>query len=385
VIVIVKYLPLVWSGIWRKPGRTALVLLQVAVAFALFGILQGMKSGVDRSVANTRADVLFIGPAESGGAPLPISYLDRLRSLPGMKTASFADGFLGTYQRPTEYVFALAIPPTDLWLTLVPEIFRILPKDLQALEKTRNGALITADMGKKYGLHVGDRIPLTSNTLQSNGSGTWTFQIVGTVADHEPGEGGLIVINYDYLDEARALNKGTVRNFYAVISDPKGAAEMSDTIDRVFANSSNETKTASFRENAQQQMRSIGDLNFLIRAVTSAVLVALLFSVTTIMMQTIRERTPELAVLKTLGFTDRSVFLMVVAESLLICVVAALLGLALATGVFPYTAKFIPGLSMPLSVVGIGLIGAVLVALITAAPPASRAARLQVVDALAGR
>jgi putative ABC transport system permease protein len=383
--VIVKYLPLIWSGIWRKPGRTALVLLQVAVAFALFGVLQGMKSGVDRSVANTRADVLFIGPAESGGAPLPISYLDRLRSIPAMKNVSFADGFLGTYQRPTEYVFALAIPPTDLWLTLVPEIFQILPKDLEALEKTRNGALITVDMGKKYGLHVGDRIPLTSNTLQSNGSGTWTFQIVGTVTDHEPGEGGLIAINYDYLDEARALNKGTVRNFYAVISDPKRAAEMSDTIDRVFANSSNETKTASFRENAQQQMRSIGDLNFLIRAVTSAVLVALLFSVTTIMMQTIRERTPELAVLKTLGFTDRSVFLMVVGESLLICIAAALLGLALATGVFPYTAKFIPGLSMPLSVVGFGLIGAVLVALITAAPPASRAARLQVVDALAGR
>ncbi len=98
---------------------------------------------------------------------------------------------------------------------------------------------------------------------------------MGTVTHHEPGEAGLIVANYDYLDEARALNKGTVRNFYAVISDPKRAAEMSDTIDRVFANSSNETKTASFRENAQQQLRSIGDLNFLIRAVIGAVLVAL--------------------------------------------------------------------------------------------------------------
>jgi putative ABC transport system permease protein len=381
----VKYLPLLWSGIWRKPGRTALVFLQVAVAFALFGVMQGMKSGVDRSVANTRADVLFVGPAESGGAPLPLSYLDRLRSIPGMKSVSFADGFLGTYQRPTEYVFALAIPPTNLWLTLVPEIFQVLPRDLEALEKTRNGVLITADIARKYGWHVGDRIPLTSNTLQVDGSGTWTFQIVGTFTDHEVGESGLIVMNYEYLDEARLLNKGTVRNFYTVISDPKRAAAMSDTIDHEFANSSNETQTASFRENAQQQMRSIGDLNFLIRAVMGAVLVALLFSITTIMMQTIRERTPELAVLKTLGFSDRSISLMVVGESLLVCVAAALAGLALATAVFPYTAKFVPGLSMPLSVVGFGLLGAVVVALITAAPPASRAARLQVVDALAGR
>src|SRR5271168_861896 len=380
-----KYLPLIWSGIWRKPGRTALVLLQVAVAFALFGVLQGMKTGVDRAVANTRADLLFVGPADFGGAPLPLSYLDRLRSIPGVTSVSFADGFLGTYQRPTERVFVLAIQPTNLWVTLVPEIFQVLPEDIEALKKTRNGALITTDIGKKYGWHIGDRIPLTSNTLQVNGSGTWTLQIVGTVTDHESGEASFIVANYDYLDEARAFNKGTVRNFYAVISEPKRAAEMSDTIDQVFANSPNETKTASFRENAQQQMRSIGDLNFLIRSVTSAVLVALLFSITTIMMQTIRERTPEFAVLKTVGFTDRSIFLMVVGESVLICVAAALAGLALATGIFPYTAKFVPGLSMPLSVVAFGLIGAVLVALIAAAPPASRAARLQVVDALAGR
>lgn len=381
----VKYLPLIWSGIWRKPGRTALVFLQVAVAFALFGVMQGMKSGVERSIANTRADVLFVGPSDVGGAPLPRSYLSRIESIPGVKNVSFADGFLGTYQKPTQAVFVLALPPTDIWLTLVPDIFEILPSDLAALKNTRNGVLITTDIAKKYNWHIGDNVPLTSNTLQTNGSGTWTFKVVGTVTDHEPGESGLIVGNYNYLDEARALNKGTVRNFYAVISDPNHASVMSDKIDRAFANSPNETQTASFRENAQQTLRSIGDLNFLIRAVMSAVLVALLFSITTIMMQTIRERTPELAVLKTLGFRDGAIFVMVVGEGLLVCTCAAVAGLGLATAVFPYTAKFIPGLSMPVSVVGFGLIGAILVSLITAAPPASRAARLPVVDALAGR
>ena len=380
-----KYLPLLWSGIWRKPGRTALVLLQVAVAFALFGVLQGMKTGVDRAVAKTRADLLIVTPAEFGGTPLPISYLDRLRSIPGMQSVDFADGFLGTYQKPTQPVYVLAIRPSELWVTLVPEMFQVTPADLEALKNTRDGALITADIGKKYGWHVGDRIPLTSTTLQSDGSGTWSFQIVGTFTDHEPGEAGFIVGNYDYLDQARTLNKGTVRNFYAVVADPRRAAEMSDSIDRAFGNSSNETKTTPLRELAQQQLRAIGDLNFLIRSVVGAVLVALLFSITTMMMQTIRERTPELAVLKTLGFGDRPIFLLVVGECLLICILAALAGLALATGVFPYAGKFVPGLSMPLSVVGFGIVGAVLVALITAVPPALRAARLQVVDALAGR
>ena len=132
-------------------------------------------------------------------------------------------------------------------------------------------------------------------------------------------------------------------------------------------------------------MKQIGDLNFAIRSILSAVLIALLFSTSTMMMQTIRERTPELAVLKSLGFSDRAVFGMVLAEAMVTCVAAALIGLALAMGLFPYASKFVAGLAMPMIVIVSGVIGAVFVALICAAVPAFRAARLQVVDALAGR
>src|SRR5262245_28381875 len=118
---------------------------------------------------------------------------------------------------------------------------------------------------------------------------------------------------------------------------------LTDTIDKTFANSSVETQTLSFKENAQQQMKQIGDLNFVIRSILSAVLVALLFSTSTMMMQTIRERTPELAVLKSLGFSDRAVFLMVLAEALVTCVAAAIIGLAISVSVFPFVAQFVPG------------------------------------------
>lgn len=381
-----KFLPLLWSGIWRKPGRTLLTVSQVSVAFALFGVLQGMKTGVEQAVANSRADVLFVGVNAFGGAPLPISYIDRLRSIPGVKAVTFADGWLGNYQKPTQPVYVLTIDPDDIWLTLAPEILKVSPADLEALRKKRTGVLISADIGKQYGWHVGDRIPLTSPAiLQSNGSGNWTVDVVGTFTAHEISAGQYIVGNYSYLDEARQRFKGTVRNFYVVISDPTRAAAMSDTIDKTFANSSGETRTASFRENAQQQLQSIGDLNFLIRAVVSAVLVALLFSNATMVMQSIRERTPELAVLKTLGFSDRGVFYLVLAEAVIVCIVAAVLGLALAAIAFPYAGKYLPGLSMPWMVVEIGVLSAVGVALISAAVPAARAARLQIVDALAGR
>jgi putative ABC transport system permease protein len=381
----VKYLPLIWSGIWRKPVRTMLILFQVAVGFALFGVLQGMQSGVERSIADTRADVLYVSPGVFGGTPLPISYIDRLRSIPGVKSVLVADGIPASYQNPKQFVYVLGVVPTDDYLTLLPDIFQVEPKDLHALRDTRNGALISEDIGKRYGWHIGERIPLTSGVLKSDGSRTWDFQIVGRMTDHETGEASLIVTNYAYLDESRLSNKGTVRNFFVVASDPRRAGEVASAIDRAFTNSPNETQTQSFREIREQQLQSIGNLNFAIRSIVGAVLVALLFSTATMMMQTIRQRTPELAVLKTLGFNDRSVFAMVVAEGVAVCVVGALGGLALAMSVFPYASKFVPGLAMPKVVIVIGLLSAVFIALISAAVPASRAARLQVVEALAGR
>jgi putative ABC transport system permease protein len=381
----VKYLPLVWYGITRKPVRTVLIFLQVAAAFTLFAVLQGMKTGLDQAIANTRADVLFVAPAVFGGAPLPVADMSRLRTIPGVKSVTFADSFGGTYQKPTQAIGVFAIDTNEIWLTLLPDIFSVGPKDLDALRKTRTGALISADIGKKYGWHVGDRIPLTSTTLQSNGSGTWFFDVVGTFTDHEPGEASFIVTSYDYLNEARALNKDTVRNFYVLVWDPKQAAVVSDRIDRAFVNSASGTQSGSIRENAQQQIQSLGDLNLTIRSIIGAVLVALMFSTATMMMQTVRERTTELAVLKTVGFGDRTVFVLLVAESLLVCVAACLAGLALARIAFHLAAKYIPGLSMPMSIVELAIVGAVLVALISTSVPGLRAARLSIVEALAGR
>jgi putative ABC transport system permease protein len=380
-----KFLPLIWSGVWRKPARTVLIILQVGVAFVLFGVLQGMKTGVEAAIAKTRADLLLVFPNVDGEPPLPLAYLDRLRTLPGVKRTTFADGILGTYQKPDQAVYVLAIDPDDIWLTLAPEVFKVLPQDLQALRKTRTGVLISADIAAKYGWKIGDRIPLTSAMLQRDGTGNWRFDVVGMFTPHEIGGGSFIVGNYKYLDESRVASKGTVRNFYVVASDPRQAATLSETIDRTFANAPSETNTVSMREGAQQGLQRIGDLNFVVRSIVSAVFAALLFSNGIMLMQSIRERTPELGMLKTLGFTGRAIFFLVVAEAGLICVAGALIGLALAMLAFPYTAKWIPGLSMPLEVIEAGVIAACGVALFSAALPAHRAARLRVIDALAGR
>ena len=377
-----KFLPLIWSGIRRKPVRAILVLLQVSIAFALFGVLQGMKTGMEEAIAHMRADVLMVFPNVWGEPPLPLAYLGRLQSIPGVKTVAYEDGFMGTYQKPDQTVYVLGIQTSDTWLTLLPEMIKVLPADLQALQQTRSGVLISADIAKTYGWKIGDHIPLSSATLQRDGSGNWVFEVVGMFMPQEV-ERGYILANYDYLDEARVANKGTVRDFLVVAADPRQANFVAESIDRTFANSPSETSTASVRENSQQSMQRIGDLNFVTRSVVSAVFAALLFATATMMMQSIRERTPELAVLKILGFTSRAIFLLVVAETVVVCVAGALVGLALSAVAFPYTAKWIPGLTMPLLIVEVGVVAACLVALASAALPALRAARLRVVDALA--
>jgi putative ABC transport system permease protein len=381
----VKYLPLIWSGIWRKPGRTILIFLQVMIAFALFGVLQGLRTGTATATANIRADVLFVKAAVRGGAALPLTVLERLRDVPGVRNVTFVDTLEGTYQKPDQRVLVLAIDASPVWLTMVPEFMNVKKKDLDALRGSRTGVLITSAMARKFGWRVGDKIPLTSATLQSSGSRNWTFDIVGNFVVSGEDPTSLIVANYAYLNEGRARNKGTVRNFYVSISDPRQAAAISATIDHRFINSSNATKTASLRAMAQQSLQALGDLDFLIHSIIGAVLVALLFAVSTMLTQTIRERIPELAVLKTVGFCDRMLFILVVVEVCCVCIVAALLGLAVAVAIFPLAAKLIPGLSMPLSVIGVGAIGACLVAFASAAIPAMRAARLPIIDALAGR
>lgn len=379
-----RFLPLIWSGIWRKPGRTILIFLQVSVAFALFGVLQGMKTGVDELIGRARADLLLVHGSLSLIDPLPLGLLEQIKTVPGVKTVVPVELFGGIYQKPTQQLGIVAIRPDAGWLSAFT--FTVAPEQAAAFAKTRTGTLARKSAADKYGWKIGDRIPLITNTAQMDGSTNWSFEIVGTYTDTDVAGGSdVILIQYDYFNEARLLGKGTVSHFNASIVDPRQAATLADAIDRRFANSTHATKTESLRELAQMQLQSIGDLDFLIRAVVGAVLVALFFATTTMLMQSVRERTPELAVLKTLGFADSALFLFIVTEAAFVCVIAAGCGLALALMAFPFASKFVPGLSMPAPVVGIGLGCAVLVALISASAPAVRAARLNIVDALASR
>jgi putative ABC transport system permease protein len=359
-------------------------MLQILFAFLLFGLLQGMKSGIDQLIAKTRADILIVHARQSMGQPLPLAQLTRIQAVPGVR-AAFSQNFLvGSYQKPTQQIFADAIIPGPQWAQYPGLV--VSKADLEAMTKNRRGTLVSATLARKYSWKAGDQIPLKSAILQENGSPDWTFEILGTFDETEHlGLGEAIIINNDYLNEARAVGKGTVHHYIALINDPKQAIAVAQAIDDLFANSPDETRSEALREFAQSQFQSLGDLNFVVRSVVGAVFFALLFSVAAMMMLSLNERMPELAVMKTLGFSDRKVFWIILLEAVLSCVVAALLGLGGAMLTFPLAKKYVNGVSMPDTVLAAGLGLAMVLAVICAAVPAWRGMRLQIVDALAGR
>jgi putative ABC transport system permease protein len=381
----VKYLPLIWSGIWRKPARTVLVFLQVCVAFVLFGVLQGLKTGLEHAVQAARADLLIVhGRQDFIFSGLPLGLLEQIRSVPGVKLVVPVELFGGYFQEHENGMLIVAVRPDKNWTDAFT--FNVAPDQLAAFARSRTAALVTEFAAQKYGWKIGDHIPLVTQMVNKDRSMTWAFDLVGTFTDSDFTPGRYkILVNYDYYDQARLSNTGTVNHFNVAVDDANQAVPVADTIDRLSLNSSHETKTESIRELAQLQVEQIGDLDFFVRAIVSAVLAALLFGTAATMMQSVRERTPELAVLKTIGFTDRALFLLVLAEAVVVCIAAAACGLALSLAVFPLAADFVTALAMPPATLATGLALAVTLAVASAAIPGARAARLRVVSALAER
>ena len=379
-----KYVFLVWSGIWRKRMRAALILLQVTVAFTLFGVLQGLDTGVKQAIASAHADRLYVLSRVSSGDSLPLGLLSQIQQVPGVVAVCYTSGLGGTYQNPDQQVAANAMDAASC-ARIFTELV-IPPRELDALIRTRTGAIVGEQLARRYGWKIGQRIPIQSPVVQRDGSSSWSFDVVGTFTrPDDPDRANVLLINYAYLNEARAANRDTVNDFVVRIDDPQRSASIGHDIDKLFANSPHETRTQSESDLVATQVQRIGDIDFLAHAVTAAAFFALLFATGTLMMQTVRERTHELAVLKTVGFADRRVMGLILAEALVSCVLGAAIGLAIAALLLPRARQLIGLGYLPGVVAAAGFAFAIVLALVSGAVPAWRGARLQVAEALSRR
>ena len=384
-----SFLSLIWAGLFRRKTRTVLTLVSIIVAFLLFALLRSIANAFTVGVDVAGVDRLVVQPKYSVIDSLPIRQMNDIRALPGIALVTHADWFGGFYQDRKNFFAKYPVDPKGYFATY-PE-FAIDPTQLEKFANTRTGAVAPAEMATKYGWHVGDKIPIEADIYpKKDGTRLWEFDLVGTYQAPSGSRGqNAFLFNYDYFDEARQFGQGEIGWFIVRVSDPAKAAEIAHSIDALFANSANETRTATEAEFARQFANQIGDIGLMMGGILGAVFFTIILLTGNTMAQAFRERVPELAVLKTLGFSDALVSALVLGEAVVLSVVGGALGLGIAALLAPGVAKgikeILPGFTLAWPTIALGLVIAALLGLVVGAVPALTAQRLRIVDALRER
>lgn len=381
-----KYLHLLRKNLGRRKVRTVFTVLSIFVAFVLFTILSALKTGFEGGVELAGADRLITIHKVSLIQPLPEAYEADIETVDGVVDATPAVWFGGVYQDPRNFFGQIAVDSEE-WLAMYPE-YVLTPEEREAWLADRTGAIAGEALAQRFGWEVGDRIPIQGTIWRrKDGSKLWEFTLRGIYEGAEEGtDDTQMFFHYEYLDEARAFGDGLVGWYTIRISEPQRAAEVAEAIDAEFANSPTETKTATEKAFVQAFANQIGDVGAIVTAILAAVFFTMLLVAGNTMAQAVRERTGELAVLKTLGFTDGKVLGLVLGESVLVAVLGGALGLAvgwvLVSGMASELGAFLPAVYVrPRDFA----LGAVLVLFVGAAAgilPALQAMRLEVVEAL---
>lgn len=382
-----KYLGLIWRNAWRKKIRTSLTILSVLVAFVLFTLLSAVGSAFDAGGAMTGAQRLVVIDKVSLINFLPVSYENRIAKIPGVAKVTHQSWFGGHYQEPRNQFPQFPVEPED-YFDVFPEL--VLPEEqMRAWQANRTGAVIGKDVASSYGFEIGDRIPIQSTIFsQKNGSRTWEFDIVGIFDTTDP-KGGttFMLFRHDYFAEANSFGDGFVGWFTVRLEPGADPAAVSSAIDMEFANSPNETETSTEAAFAASFAKQFGNIALIVRLILAAVFFTLLLVAGNTMAQSVRERTAELAVLKTLGFRDKAVLGIVLSESIIIMLIGGLLGLAVgwfvSRGIAAAMAAFIPGIIVTAEIVLAALAFMIAAGVLAGLFPALRAMRLSIVDALA--
>jgi putative ABC transport system permease protein len=381
---------LLLAGLFRKKARTVLTLLSVFVAFVLFGLLQAVTTAFESGAESADAKRLLTTARYSIIELLPISHLRQIEQVPGVVRVAYAEWFGAKYQNESNAFPVFAVDPAR-YLDMYPE-FRIAAAQREAFIRTRTGAVAGVRLVQRYGWKIGQKLPISSEIHpQANGSLAWEFDLVGVLDAEDPAalaNTDVVLINDAHFDEARLRNKGKTGWYIVRIDDSTQARAVSAAIDRRFQNSPDETKTQPEKEFAVGFAKQIGDLGALVARILAAVFFTILIMTGNTMAQSVRERIPELAILKTLGFSDGKVTVLVLGEALLLLALAGGLGMAVAASVLPGLNRAIGSRFPPLYVTAETWLtgGAIVLALALAIglPPAVRANRLRIVDALAG-
>lgn len=382
-----KYFRLVLSQLFAKKTRTILTLLSLLMAFLLFGLLQAVNVAFSGGTSIDGASRIVTQARVSFTTALPLRLLPQIEAVDGIEAVMYQQWFGAYFQEPNQQIVTFAVDPRRLRQVLTE--WELTSDEWDAFANTRASVIVGKPLADRFEWKVGDKIPLSSNIWpQADGNMSWSLDVVGIFDSSDPAtQPQVAYLNFDYFDEERQFGNGGAGIYVSRLGDPKDAERVSAEIDQLFENSTDETKSRTEQEFNLNFVRQLGDINLIVTSILGAVFFTILLLTGNTMAQSVRERIPQLAVLKTLGFTDGTVQMLVLAESFVLIGLGALLGMGIATILGTQLVGFLGGsgsvvngqvwLYAMLSVVGLSLL--------VGLPPAWRARRLKIVDALAGR
>lgn len=384
-----RYLPLIWAAIMRKPTRTVLTLLSVTVAFTLFGLMIGLNATFDMVAEKARADRIFTWP-RFGGNGVPVAVARQVAAIPGVKAVTAMNFLPGYVQDPKNQVFVLMV---DQNVASVFGDYGVSPEQWNVVWKDRTGIVMSRMQAQRWHKKIGDTFTMISKQIKrADGKTSWDFKVLAIVDDIPQAGNGFIFGNYDYIDKAKPpADQGKVNEVDLLADDPAASSAVAERIDHAFANSATPMQTIT--EKLARSGNDFGGLD--IKKITHGIALAGMFMVLFLtgngIAESVRERFAEFATLKTIGFTDRAVTIMVVLESALPCIIGAALGVGVAAVLARQIPKLMPpNFGIPLPTISPMVLvwaaaSAVVVALLSAALPILRLTRMDIASALSGR
>ena len=379
-----KWLPLLWTALRRKPGRSIFTLLSIMVAFVLVGSMSGLNAAVTQMISDARIDRVVV--TARYGVWFPLAHVDQVTSWRACGSPPLPPLSKRPIRIPTNGLFLIMTDPN---MPIVWPEAGITPELFTELDRVRDGLIVTDTTAERFGWSVGDQIPLATDRVYQDGSRDWTFQIAATVPETDDFRAQLAIGNFTYLNEGRADGRyNDIHRIELLIENPDDAGEIANSIEALFINSPLPVTATPERTLIENSLQNTVDIQFFTTAMSAAALFMILFLAGTVLAQSVRERLGEFAVMKTIGFTDYSVFALVLMEVLILCLCGAAMGLAFATGLPALVAMVLPGAPAP--VINIGVITftfgcAGLVAIMSGLPAAWRVKTISIAEALGGR
>ncbi len=383
-----RWFPLVWANMRRRKLRLILTFASILIAFMLFGLLEAMRTSMDEGVNLVGADRLILRNNAGLGEPLPMAYFEKIKAIDGVSAAATNTWYGAEYrtpQNPKEEFVMFSTQPAA-FIEVTPEL-NLKPEEKKEFIQDRQGLVVGTQLAQKFGWKLHDRVPIRSTIWRrTDGSDTWQFNIVAIYESGSPWLDQSAYMNFDYFNEALAFGRDMFGTASIRVSSADQGVNIARKIDALFANSMAETETVTEREWAKQWRDQIGDMTIIVTSVTLAVFFTMLLVTANRMAQSVRERTNEIGVMKTLGFSATLIVVLVLLESLLMTISAGLAGMGLA-----YAASFVFAPMLKANFPGFQLTGSSFLlavwlmigfGLVAGLWPSLMAMRLKVVDAL---